>query len=151
MSWIRQHVAWLLFGGLVILLLANAWLFLPRFVLDKQKLTATDLDAQMTALQQVANDGASLTNKIANQTAPQSAVSDLAALQQRSDDIVVVLQHSPYEVSLDDEVKADLELAQVVSFTLRDVGFSLDDGLKVSQTSQILAKAATSADSLKSQ
>lgn len=148
MTWIRQYAAWLLFIGLVALLIANAWLFLPRFVLNKQKLTKQDLQAQMVQLRQVALDGAGLTHLVADGSAGKTASSQLTIIQRRSDDIVVVLQHTPYEVSLNDSVQNDLALAQVISFTLHDAEFNLQDQLKMSQTSQILTKAATSVDGL---
>lgn len=148
MSWIRQRAAWLLFIGLVALLIANAWLFLPRFVLQQQTLTAADLRSQAEQLRAVALDGAAITSSIASSKMNSQKSSVLSKVQQRSDDIVVTLQHAPYEVPLNDKVQQCLELAQVVSFTLRDASFNTDDNLKMSRTSQILNKAATSAETL---
>jgi hypothetical protein len=138
----------LLFIGLVALLAANAWLFLPRYVLNRQKLTAADLQSQVQLLQDVALDGAAVTGKISANGAGTKETTELAAVQQRSDDIVVTLQHAPYEVTLNDQVQQSLELAQVISFTLHDASFSINDNLQMSRTSQVLAKAATSAEAL---
>jgi hypothetical protein len=144
----RRRYVWILFIGLVLLLVANAWLFLPRFVLQKQLLTSADLQRQANELRQVALDGADVASRIADKGRPAASAPDLAAIQQRSDDIVVQLQHSPYEVSLGSEVKQCLELAQIVSFTLRDASFNADDSLRMAQTSQILRNAATTAQTL---
>ena len=148
MPWVHRHHAWLLFIGLLVLLLANAWLFLPRYVLDQQKLTADDLRQQMTQLQAIAQDGANVTGKLAADPVSPEARQTLKDIQQRADDVVVELQHAPYEVTLNSQVQERLELAQIISFTLHDAGFNNDDSLKMSRTSQVLAKAASSADSL---
>jgi hypothetical protein len=144
----HRHHAWLLFIGLMLLLLANTWLFLPRYVLDRQKMTADDLRGQMEQLQAVAQDGASVLSNLASDPSSTTALQSLEVVQQRADDIVVALQHAPYEVSLDDEVHERLELAQVVSFTLHDASFRTKDALTMSRTSQVLSKAAVSADAL---
>ena len=147
LTWARQHAVWLLFAGLVILLSANAWLFVPRFVLQQQKLTGSNLQGEAQQIANVANEGADWATAIASgKTDPGN--SKLAAIQQQADDIVVHLQHAPYEVSLNDKVQQYLQLAQVISFTLHDVKFSMSDSLKMSRTAQILRQAAQTAATL---
>lgn len=148
MIWIKQHTIWLLLAGLVLILLANAWLFFPRYILGERKITSEDLSVQTAALHEVSRSGAELMNHMSQGEDHKDSLQQLADLQRRSDEIVVILQHQPYEVALEGDVKENLELAQLVSFTLRDAGFSGGDKLKMGVTSQVLAKAATSAQQL---
>lgn len=146
-TWGRQHAVWLLFTGLVLLLAANAWLFVPRYLLQQQKLTSPNLQSTAQAMAAIANDGADWAAAIAaGKPDPNNA--KLMSIQQRADDIVVHLQHAPYEVSIDDKVQQYLQLAQVISFTLHDAKFSIADNLKMSRTSQILRQAAQTASTL---
>jgi hypothetical protein len=149
-NWVRQHIPWILFAGLVILLIANARLFLPRFVLQKQKITVSDLHNQAREMVSVANDSADWATKVSNDEIKDASASnkELAAYQLRADDVVVKLQHAPFEVSMRDKVQQYLQLAQVLSFTLHDLGFSLADHLRVSRTAQVLRQAGVSASTL---
>ena len=140
-----------LFFLLIILVVANGWLFFPRFFLDQQLLTPQKLDVQMTELAEASSDASALLQQIHVQGVSEEERDQMEALQQRVDDVLVMLQHAPYEDSMKKDVEQAVELAEVVSFTVHDIEFDLDNRLKTAKTSQILSQAAGSARALTSQ
>lgn len=151
-TWRKHQKLYILSGFLLLLLIANLVLFVPRYVHQSRLLTPAELTADSRELEQIANDGSTLSQQISqHQLTSSQQQQKYDSLLRQLDNLVVRLQTAPHVLSLEDQTKQTLQLAQIISFTLRDLrvqppGQTLD--LKAANTAQVLTQAANTAANL---
>lgn len=152
MNWRLHRKLIILVIALCVLLAANLVLFVPRFVHQSRLLTATELNQDSQQLRQIAQAGAILSQKISQHTiSPTDQEQTFNHLLRQTDDLIVRLQTAPHVIPLEDQAKQTLELAQIISFTLRDLQVqppSQTRDLKAANTAQVLDQAANTASTL---
>jgi hypothetical protein len=139
--------------ALAIILVANLVIFVPRFIHQSRQLTSAELIQDKETLQSIARDGATLSQQI-NQHKISSIQQEkqFSKLLRQLDDMVVRLQTAPFVAPLEDRAKQTLQLAQIMSFTLRDLEVqpnSQTRDLKAASTAQVLNQAVSTAIAIK--
>ena len=147
--WILRHKILLLLLAFMFIMLANLALFLPQYIHSEQQLTAAKLRQSDQDLGTIASQASTVAQDLAQQKiAPRISNSHLANLVDQANSLIVQFQSAPHLIPLDASVRQSLQLAQIISFTLRDLALQPGDQLKAATTSQILRQAATSAQTL---
>lgn len=137
-------------GILLLIVVANLWLFLPRFVQENQELTAQKLTEQQEALSESADQAALIAGRVSQaKISHQQAVSELQIIQDEVDRAVLQLRTGKHQAEISEEVAETLKLAEVLSFTIRNYAAqSSDDSLASAQTAHILKMSAEQATQL---
>jgi hypothetical protein len=150
MAGLLQHKK-ILFLAFILLAVAvaNLWLFVPRFLFHAQMMTEDELRTTQQSLVYVARESADFSSDLSKKRIDQSARDrKFTDLVRRTDDAVLSLQTTEHVTTIDEQVKDTLHLAQIISFTLRDLQIQPDNWGRAEKAAIVLRQAAQSAEAL---
>lgn len=141
---------WIGLGLLVAIVVANGWLFVPRFIRANQELTAERLTEQQLVLVESADRAADIAlQRSKSQIDLAEARTKLQELENDLNHSVLILRTGKHRTELSEEVSETLRLAEVLSFTVRTYAAqSVGDTLTSAQHAHIFGMSANQARQL---
>ncbi len=145
-TWVKQHKIVLLVLSLLVLIGLNSWLFGSNFIHQKQLLSEKQLQQYNQQLSQLADQASKFANRQSSKPLSQDRMADiLDPIQHQVDEVILRLQTASYPTTLNDRVGQSLQLAQVLSFTLRNFQLQPTTPLQSASTAQVFHQASMNA------
>ena len=151
LQWTKNHKLITLGLGLtlIVLMIANIWLFGSNFLLNSSLVSEEKLFEYNQTLSQTAEEASELASRNAEKPLTAEQVDQaIHPLLRQTDQIIAHLQTADYPTSLKAEVDATLELAEVLSFTLNSYKLKPTSELSSAHISQVFRQAAINAANL---